>query len=68
MVTINDELVKMFLNKKISFVKMQKSLTNLIKNHNFTKYYYKHPKNINDINLMADKVKEYLKNNDKIFK
>ncbi len=64
LVTINDELVDLFLQEKISFFKMQKLLLKLLSNQVFTKYYNKYPKNINDIFTMADKVKNYLKKND----
>ena len=66
LVTINDELVKLFLNKKISFIKMQELMLKIINKRVFTKYYNKHPKNINDIYKMINKVKIYLKENDKL--
>ena len=68
LVTINDELVKSFLKKKITFIEMQNLLLRLIKNNKFTKYYNKYPKNINDIYSMADKVKKDLKKYEKNFK
>ncbi len=68
LVTINDELVKFFLNKKITYIEMQNLLLRLIKNNKFTKYYNKYPKNINDIYAMADKVKKNLKEYEKNFK
>ena len=68
LVTINDELVKLFLKKKITFIEMQNLLLRLIKNNKFTKYYNKYPKNINDIYSMADKVKKDLKKYEKNFK
>ena len=67
LVTINDELVKLFLNKKISFIMMQKTLLKLIVNKDIKKYFNKEPKNISDIYLMVNKVKNYLKKNEKIF-
>ena len=67
LVTINDELVKLFLKKKISFVQMQKLLLKSINSNILKKYYLKYPKNINDIYIMADKVKKYLYENYKIF-
>ena len=45
---------------------MQKLLIKLIKKSVFKKYYNKQPKNINDINLMVNKVKKLLIQNDKI--
>ncbi len=68
LVTINDELVKLFLKKKISFVQMQNLLIKSINSNIFKKFYQKYPKNINDIHIMADKVKKYLYENEKIFK
>ena len=67
LVTINDELVKQFLQNKISFFQMQKLLLKSINNNIFKKYYQKYPKNINDIYIMADKVKKYLYEKNKIF-
>ncbi len=67
LVTINDELVNLFLSKKISFINMQKLLIKLIKGSVFKKYYNKQPKNINDINLMVNNVKKLLIKYDKIF-
>ena len=68
LVTINDELVKLFLSKKISFIKMQQLLLKIINKRVFSKYYVKHPKEINDIYRMVNKVKIYLKDNDKFLK
>ena len=65
LVTLNDELVRLFLNKKISFIKMQKTLLKLININVFKKYNYKSPKNANDIFAMSIKVKNYLKKNEK---
>ena len=67
LVTINDELVKLFLQNKISFVQMQKLLLKLINSNIFMKYYKEYPKNINDIYIMSDKVKKYLYENNKFF-
>ncbi len=67
LVTLNDELVRKFLNKKISFLKMQKLLLKFIRSPYLTKYYKKYPKNIDEIYFMVDKVKTYLKINEKIF-
>ena len=64
LVTINDELVDLYLNKKIKFITMQKTLLKLIKKQSFTKYYKKYPKNISDIFNMVDRVKKYFKENE----
>ena len=66
LVTINDILVSLFLKKKISFVNMQNLLLKLINNDYFKQYYDKKPKNINDLYIMVDKVKNYLQENEKI--
>ena len=66
LVTINDELVKLFLSKKISFIKMQQLLLKIINKRVFSKYYVKHPKEINDIYRMVNKVKIYLVKQKKI--
>ena len=46
---------------------MQKTLLKLIINKDLKKYFNKEPKNISDIYLMVNKVKNYLKKNEKIF-
>ena len=66
LVTINDELVRLFLNKKISFIKMQQLLMQTINKKKLSKYYDKRPKKINDIYNIINKVKKYLKENDQI--
>tara|TARA_Y100000741_G_scaffold186605_1_gene141909 strand:- start:125 stop:1282 length:1158 start_codon:yes stop_codon:yes gene_type:complete len=63
LVSINDELVKKYLNNEISFFSLQKKLLKLIKHPYFNKYYKKEPNNINDIKNMVDKVKVYLNKN-----
>ena len=64
LVTINDELVKLFLNKKISFIKMQDLLLKTLNKRVFSKYYNKYPTRINDIYKMVNKVKIYLSENE----
>ena len=64
LVTINDELVKLFLNKKISFIKMQDLLLKTLNKRVFSKYYDKYPTRINDIYKMVNKVKIYLSENE----
>ena len=66
LVTINDELVRLFLNKKISFIKMQQLLMQTINKKKLSKYYDKRPKKINDIYNIINQVKKYLKENDQI--
>tara|TARA_B100001057_G_scaffold497283_1_gene601005 strand:+ start:2002 stop:3165 length:1164 start_codon:yes stop_codon:yes gene_type:complete len=48
-VSANDELVNLYLNKKISFMGFQKFLQNFIKLKEFTKLKNKKPKNISEI-------------------
>ena len=60
LVSINDELVKKYLNDQISFISIQKSLLKLIKDPYFTKYYNQIPNNIIDIKIMVEKVITYL--------
>ena len=45
---------------------MQNLLLKLINNDYFKQYYDKKPKNINDLYIMVDKVKNYLQENEKI--
>ncbi len=52
LVSANDELVKYYLNKKISFIKFQKTLQNLIKLKEFSKLKKKKPRNISEINAL----------------
>tara|TARA_B100000579_G_scaffold230123_1_gene188552 strand:+ start:3614 stop:4789 length:1176 start_codon:yes stop_codon:yes gene_type:complete len=68
LVSLNDYLVKMYLNDQISFIFLQKKLINLIKHPYFKKYYRLYPNNIKDIENMVEKVnifldKMYLKQN-----
>ena len=66
LVTINDTLVKMYLENKINYISVHKLMLNLLKKPYFTKYYKKSPKNINEIKNMVEKVdiylNEYIKN------
>ena len=68
LITINDELVKKYLNNQISYISIQKVLLNLIKKPYFAKYYRSSPNNINDIKIMVkittDYLNKYLKLND----
>ena len=68
LVTINDELVRLFLDKKISFIKMQKLLIKIINKRVFSKYYNDSPNKIKDIYKMINKIKVFLKENDKLLK
>ena len=48
-VSANDELVNLFLKKKISYVSIIRNLLSFIKKGNFNKYKSKEPKNVNEI-------------------
>ena len=48
-VSANDTLVNLFLNKKIKFVEIEKKLSKLIINKEFLKYKKKNPKNVKEI-------------------
>jgi len=60
LVTANDYFVKKFLSGNINFQKMQIKLLKKLKDPYLAKYYNKHPKKINDIYMIVDKVKKYL--------
>lgn len=58
LVTINDSLVDLFLNKKINFNDIQKKMIKFIMNKNFKKFKKIKPKNAQDI----IKLNKYIKN------
>ena len=60
LVSINDELVQRYLDDKLSYLSIHKNMLKLLKKPYFTKYYSSRPKNINDVKLMVNKVKDYL--------
>ena len=60
LITINDELVKRYLDNKISYISIHKTLLKLIKMPYFTKYFRASPNNINDIKFMVKKTLNYL--------
>ncbi len=60
LITINDTLVKMYLDKSIKYITIHKMIIKLLKKPYFTKYYKKTPKNINDIKIMVNNVEKYL--------
>ena len=49
LVSINDELVRLYLSKKISYSHLLKKLLNLLSKKEFKKYKFIEPKNITDI-------------------
>ena len=66
LITANDELVEMFLNKKIEFNQISFYLIKIIKFKLFKKYYKMTPKSIEEImkvkNLTKKFINQYLKN------
>ena len=57
LVSANDELVNLYLNKKISFYDLQKKLQNFIDLNEFAKLKKKKPRNINEIYNLNDYVR-----------
>ncbi len=55
-VTVNDHLVNLFLNKKISYNQLQKLLLKLLKKKSFIKFKKLDPKKIEDIILVKNNV------------
>ena len=51
-VSANDELVNLFLKKRISFFELYKSLEKILKLKEFQNFKNKKPKNINEINKL----------------
>jgi 1-deoxy-D-xylulose-5-phosphate reductoisomerase len=56
-VSANDKLVELFLNKQIHFTDIQKNLFKIIKKKEFQKFKKKLPKNIKDIINLNDYVR-----------
>ncbi len=67
LITLNDELVKLFLNDKIKFSDISQYLLKIIKIKEFKKYIYKRPKNIKEIlktmNYSKSIIKKYISKN-----
>ena len=62
LVSLNDELVKRYLENKISYISIHKLILKLLKKPYFSKYYKLRPNNINEIKNMVNIVKKYLNN------
>tara|TARA_B100001250_G_C19802198_1_gene791618 strand:+ start:1061 stop:2233 length:1173 start_codon:yes stop_codon:yes gene_type:complete len=60
LISVNDELVKKYLNKEINYISIQTILLKLIKDPYFTKYYKSTPRNLDDIKSMVNKVTNYM--------
>ena len=57
LISVNDELVNLFLKKKISFYEISKKLFNFVKLKEFQIYKKKMPKNIKEINKLNSYVR-----------
>ena len=68
MVTINDELVKLFLNKKISYTNLIKKLLKFVSSKDFYKYKFIEPKKIDDILNLNNYIKSRIFNHEKNIK
>ena len=60
LVSINDNLVRNYLESKISYISIHKIMLKLLKKSYFIKYYNSKPKNIRDIKLMVVRVNQYI--------
>ena len=60
MVVINDTLVNLYLKNSINYISIHKMLIKLLKSPYFSQYYDKSPKNLNEIENMVKKVKNYI--------
>ena len=67
LITLNDLLVKKYLNKQINYISIQKNLLGLIKSPYLYKFYKLKPKNIYDIKKMINKTEIYLEKNIKLY-
>ncbi len=67
LITLNDILVKKYLNNQINYISIQKNLLRLIKSPYFTNFYNLKPKNIYDIKIMINKTEIYLEKNIKLY-
>jgi 1-deoxy-D-xylulose-5-phosphate reductoisomerase len=56
LVSANDTLVNLFLNKKIKFLNISKQLLKIVKMREFAMYKSKYPKNIKEIKELSDYV------------
>ena len=61
LISINDTLVKMYLDNSIKYITIHEMIIKLLKKPYFSEYYKRSPKNINDIKNMVNKVENYLK-------
>ena len=59
-VSLNDALVKKYLEHKITYITIHNSMLKLLNKPYLKKYYSLKPKNINDIKTMVQKVNHYV--------
>ena len=62
LVSLNDALVKHYLENKISYQSIYKIMLKLLKKREFTKYYSINPRNIKDVKSMVQRINLYLEN------
>ena len=67
LITVNDNLVKKYLDNKINYISVHRNLLHLIKSTFFTKYYKLKPKNIYDIKRMVKITNIYIENKIKLY-
>ena len=60
LVSLNDALVKKYLEDKITYITIHNSMLKLLKKPYLNKYFSSKPKNINDIKIMVQKVNRYV--------
>ena len=60
LVSINDLLVKKYLENKIPYISVHKSMIALLKKPVLSKFFVLKPKNINDIKMMVNKTNQYV--------
>ena len=60
LVSLNDALVKKYLDHQISYILIHTLMLKLLKKPYFSKYYSSKPKNINDIKIMVQRVNQYV--------
>ena len=60
LVSLNDALVKKYLDYEISYILIHTLMIKLLKKPYFSKYYSSKPKNINDIKTMVQRVNQYV--------
>ena len=57
LVSVNDELVKLFLQNKITFIEIVRKIFSFVKNSEFDKFKKKQPQNANEIIKLSNYVR-----------